>query len=50
MKVENYIQKTKGEPFVVKKFVYDLEKYKSEQESKTKIKKKMELLKVISFT
>ena len=36
-KLDDYITKAKAENLLVKKFVYDFEKYKIEQENKTKL-------------
>ena len=46
MKVDDFIQKAKTEPYLVKKFAYDIEKYKQEQENKVKLEQKLEYLKV----
>lgn len=46
VKVDDYVQKSKQEGYSVKKFVYDYDKYKLEQENKTKLEAKLEYLKV----
>ena len=46
IKVDNYLNEARKAGFMVKKFTYDLEKFKAEQENKTKLEAKMEYLKV----
>lgn len=47
VKVDNYIHETKRQGLLVKRFVYDIEKFRAEQENKTKLEAKLEYLKVI---
>jgi hypothetical protein len=37
VKLENYMNEAKRQGILVKRFVYDIEKFKSEQENKTKL-------------
>lgn len=46
VKLDNYLAEAKKQGLSVKRFVYDIEKFKSEQENKTKLEQKLELLKV----
>ncbi len=46
-KLENYTNEARKAGLNVKRFAYDIEKYKAEQEEKTKLEQKMELQKVI---
>lgn len=46
-KLDNYMTEAKRQGILVKRFVYDIEKFKSEQENKTKLEQKLEFLKVI---
>lgn len=45
-KSDNYLTEARKHGFNVKRFTYNLEKYKQEQEEKTKLEQKMELQKV----
>lgn len=47
MKIDNYMIEAKKQGLLVKRFVYDYEKFKSEQENKTRLEQKLELLKVL---
>jgi hypothetical protein len=46
-KVDNYINEARKAGFTVKRFVYDIEKYKQDQENKIKLEHRIETLKVI---
>jgi hypothetical protein len=37
VKLDNYVAEAKKQSILVKRFVYDIEKFKSEQENKTKL-------------
>jgi hypothetical protein len=50
VKLENYMAEAKKAGIQVKRFTYDIEKFKTEQENKTKLESKLELLKVITVS
>jgi len=45
-KVDNYTIEARKQGFTVKRFTYDIQKYREEQELKTRLEHKMETLKV----
>ena len=48
VKLDNYISEAKKQGILVKRFTYDIDKFRSEQENKTKLEQKLEFLKVIT--
>lgn len=49
VKVDNYIAEAKRQGLLVKRFIYDIEKFRAEQENKTKLEAKLEYLKVNTY-
>ena len=45
--VDNYLNEARKKGFLFKKFVYDYEKYKQDQEVRTKLEQRHEFLKVL---